>query len=115
MTAIPRLSGDTPPEQGERFLRTRRVDRKTTSASITIESSSDQSEEAVLRDISAFGCNILSTAAWLTMGKFVTLRLGKSRQIPAIVRWTRDDVAGLEFLRPIPYHEAEIIEEYIDQ
>jgi hypothetical protein len=112
MSAMPRLSGDP---AGERVQRTRKTDRKIASGSISVESSAGQSEDAVLRDISSHGCNIRASAEWLRLGKFVTLRLGKSRQIQAVVRWTRDGVAGLEFLRPIPYHEAEIIEEYIGQ
>jgi hypothetical protein len=113
MTAMPRLLGETPSDQDGRTLEKRKVDRKTASGSIAVESSTGLTAEAVFRDISAHGCNIRADAEWLKTGKFVTLQLGKSRQIPAIVRWARDSVAGLEFLRPIPYHEAEIIEEYI--
>jgi hypothetical protein len=115
MTAMPRLTAETKPGHGERTLRARQADRKIVSGSIAVESSAGQSEDAELRDISAFGCNIRVSADWLKTGKFVTLRLAKTRQVQAIVRWTRDGVAGLEFLRPIPHHEAEIIESYIGQ
>jgi hypothetical protein len=113
MSAMPRLSGEILSDQDSRTLDKRKSDRKTASGSISVESSTGMSAEAVFRDVSAYGCNIRSDAEWLRMGKFVTLRLGKSRQIPAIVRWARDNVVGLEFLRPIPAHEAEIIEEFI--
>lgn len=113
MTAMPRLSGELQSDKGDRSQEKRKVDRKIASGSITVESSTGLSADAVFRDISAHGCNIRTDAEWMKPGKFVTLQLGKSRQIPAIVRWSRDSVSGLEFLRPIPTYEADIIEEYI--
>jgi PilZ domain len=113
MTAMPRLSSEPQTDRGELALDKRKSDRKIASGSISVESSTGLATEAIFRDVSAYGCNIQADAEWLRMGKFVTLRLGKSRQIPAIVRWSRDSVIGLEFLRPIPSHEADIIEEYI--
>jgi hypothetical protein len=110
MTALPRLSRD--PTSG-RIERTRKADRKIASGSILVESAAGQSQAALLRDISSHGCSVRASAEWLRLGKFVTLRLSKTRQFQAVVRWTRDGAAGLEFLRPIPHHEAEIIEGYI--
>ena len=43
------------------------------------------------------------------MGQFITLRLSSDWTIQAIVRWVRDERAGIEFLRPIDSADARAI------
>jgi PilZ domain len=100
---------------GTRTLRTRKASRHRVDATVEAESRSGEIEQVVVRDISAFGCSISAEAEWLRLGKFVTLNVGNVRRIEAIVRWTRNGVAGLEFLRPIPFGDAEIISNYIEE
>ena len=38
---------------------------------------------------------------------FVGIRLSPERTVQAIIRWSRDDTCGVEFLRPIPDAEAD--------
>jgi hypothetical protein len=38
----------------------------------------------------------------LRLGQIVTLRVAICEDLKAIVRWTQEDQAGLEFLRPLP-------------
>lgn len=74
--------------------------------------SSSQAERSLGRmcNISPFGCNVRVTADWLRVGRIVSLKVSPERTIQAIVRWTRDDQAGLEFLRAIDLAEAERLE-----
>ncbi len=62
---------------------------------------------AELGDISTHGCSIRSDADWLRMGMFITVQLGEDASLEAIIRWVREDAAGLEFLRPISPDQLE--------
>ena len=86
----------------------RKAQRQSADCPVFVISSAGERSEARLHDISPHGCNLSSEAEWLRLGKFVTLRLDEERSLPAIVRWARDGVAGVEFLRPIP--ETEVAE-----
>ena len=55
----------------------------------------------VIRDISNYGCSIPPGPKWLRLGAFVWLRAGGESAAVGIVRWIRDDAAGIEFLRPL--------------
>ncbi|MGH6787849.1 MAG: PilZ domain-containing protein [Novosphingobium sp.] len=78
----------------------RRIERHTARGEIGIASSSGERASAHVNDVSAYGCNLESGAAWLRSGRFITLHAGE-RAIQAVVRWAREGTAGVEFLRPI--------------
>jgi len=61
----------------------------------------------VIGDLSTHGCFVRSTSGWLRVGRFVSVSLGDDPPLRAIVRWVREEAAGLEFLRPIPMERSE--------
>jgi hypothetical protein len=88
----------------------RKAARQPFSGKVVIGSTLNESSVGTLGNISPFGCNVISSADWLRMGRVVSLNVGQRRTIQAIVRWTRDGSAGLEFLRPIDLAESEWLE-----
>ncbi len=74
---------------------------------VAVRGSQGDRATAQLNDFSAFGCNIVSDAPWLRMGCFISLRLSDDVTVQAIVRWVRNGACGVEFLRPLPYADAE--------
>jgi PilZ domain len=91
----------------------RAVERKQTKGSVLVQNTRGDRCIARLRDISTYGCNLLTDAEWLRAGNFVSIRLGAERTIQAVVRWSRDGASGVEFLRPIAEAEAERIAQII--
>ncbi len=89
---------------------TRKIARRPASAEVQISSPQGEKAGALLRDISAYGCNLASDAAWLRPGAFITLMLGTERSVQGIVRWRREASSGIEFLRPIPFAEADLLD-----
>ena len=81
---------------------TRKSDRQFASREIEVLSSTGESAPARLHDVSPYGCNVRASAPWLRLGRFVTLKCDADITVQAIVRWSRDDATGLEFLRPLP-------------
>lgn len=88
---------------------TRRGERRTVNAEVMVESSHGMRVAARLNDISTYGCNVLTEADWMRSGVFLSIQLSEERTVQAIVRWVRDGHCGVEFLRPIPYAEAETL------
>ncbi|MFM5884750.1 MAG: PilZ domain-containing protein [Novosphingobium sp.] len=88
---------------------TRRSERRPVNAEVVVESSHGMRVAARLNDISTYGCNVLSDAEWMRSGQFLSIQLSETRTVQAIVRWVRDGHCGVEFLRPIPYAEAETL------
>ena len=88
---------------------TRRADRRAVSSNVVVQSNNGDRIGGQLRDISAYGCNLVCDADWLRIGRFISLRLSKEWTIQAIVRWTRDGATGVEFLRPISNGEADLL------
>ena len=86
---------------------TRKAARRPARGMVGVRSSHGDQTVAELHDFSAFGCNIVSAAAWLRIGSFITLRLSDEHTAQAIVRWIRAGSCGVEFLRPLPYADAE--------
>jgi hypothetical protein len=85
------------------------VSRKKTKGSVLVQSTRGERCIARLRDISTFGCNLLTEADWLRPGSYVSIRLGGDRSIQGIVRWAREGTHGVEFLRAISDAEAQQI------
>ena len=88
---------------------TRRTARRIAGAVATVRSSSGDRSKARFRDVSVFGCSLVTEADWMRPGIFVTVQLSADWSIQAIVRWARDGVAGAEFLRAISDDDARTI------
>jgi hypothetical protein len=85
---------------------TRRASRRIAEAVATIRSSNGERCRARVRDVSVFGCSLACDATWLRTGMFVTVQLTGDWSIQAIVRWAREGMGGVEFLRPISDADA---------
>ena len=82
--------------------RRRKVERIRAQAEARLASSRGDEESVWLGDASTHGCSVRCEAEWLRTGRFVTVALGADEPVQAVVRWVREGVAGLEFLRPVP-------------
>ncbi len=80
---------------------TRRATRRIAEAVATIRSSQGGRSRARLRDVSVFGCSLAIDADWLRSGMFISMELSQEWTVQAVVRWIRDGICGVEFLRPI--------------
>ena len=85
---------------------TRRAARRIAGAVATVRTSGGERSRARIRDVSVFGCSLVTEADWLRTGIFVTVQLAPDWSIQAIVRWARDGVGGVEFLRAISEADA---------
>ena len=85
---------------------TRRAARRIAGAMATVRSSSGERSRARIRDVSVFGCSLVTDADWLRNGIFVTVEFSPDWSIQAIVRWAREGVGGVEFLRAISETDA---------
>jgi hypothetical protein len=84
----------------------RKVARAIVQVEASVTSSRGDSAKMTINNVSTYGCNITGDAGWLKMGSFVGVALEGGQPLQAIVRWLRDDSAGLEFLRPVPAGNA---------
>jgi hypothetical protein len=58
-------------------------------------------------DVSAHGCSVQCAADWLQSGRFVSIGIAQGPALPAVVRWVREGLAGLEFLHAVPSHRGD--------
>jgi hypothetical protein len=63
--------------------------------------------EALLSDVSAFGCCVKSAADWLRPGRRIAIGLPGGETMDSIVRWSGAGLAGLELLRPAAADQPE--------
>ncbi len=86
---------------------TRKATRRKVQALVVVRSSQGERASARLRDFTMFGCSLVVDAApWLRLGSFISVPLNSELTVQAIVRWVRQDICGIEFLRPLPYDAA---------
>ncbi|MFM6832343.1 MAG: PilZ domain-containing protein [Novosphingobium sp.] len=85
---------------------TRRTTRRIAGTVATVRTAGGARSRARIRDVSIFGCSIVTEADWLRTGIFVTIQLSAEWSIQAIVRWARDGIGGVEFLRAISEADA---------
>ena len=85
---------------------TRRTTRHFAGMMATVRTAGGERSRARIRDVSVFGCSLVTDADWLRTGIFVTVQLAPEWSIQAIVRWARDGVGGVEFLRAISESDA---------
>ncbi len=88
----------------------RKVHRSRVHANALVTSSRGDSAAMTIANVSTHGCNIRGQAPWLRIGSFVGVALEDTPMLLAIVRWSRDGAAGLEFMRPVapgnkPWHD----------
>ncbi len=87
--------------------RRRKTERVAVRSDVTILSSAGESSRARIADLSTHGCNLVGENARLRIGGFIEVSLETGDPMHAIIRWKRGEVAGVEFLRPIPPDRAE--------
>jgi PilZ domain len=90
-------------------LPARKASRRAITSAVTISSAAGDQVGALLQDLSLFGCNVRGDAAWLRIGRFVSIHFADGSAVQAIVRWTRDGSIGIEFLRPLAHDHAQVI------
>lgn len=66
----------------------------------TVRALGEEPADAVLRDVSAFGCRLAAAPGHLA-GDRIRLRLGGGMSVPATVIWSDEDVIGCRFDEPI--------------
>jgi len=93
-------------EQSTARPNTRRTTRRIAGTVATVRTAGGERCRARIRDVSIFGCSIVTEAEWLRTGIFVTIQLSAEWSIQAIVRWARDGTGGVEFLRAISEADA---------
>ncbi|MFM5916157.1 MAG: PilZ domain-containing protein [Novosphingobium sp.] len=88
---------------------TRRTTRRIAGTVATVRTAGGERSRARIRDVSVFGCSVVTEADWLRTGIFVTIQLSADWSIQAIVRWAREGTGGVEFLRAITEADARAI------
>ena len=88
----------------------RKVHRSRVHAKALVTSSRGDSAAMIIANVSTHGCNVRGDTTWLRIGSFVGVALDDKPMLHAIVRWSRDGSAGLEFMRPVapgnkPWHD----------
>jgi len=63
--------------------------------------------EMQLGDLSTHGCRVDGEVEGFRVGRFVSVGLDETSMLQAVVRWVRNNAAGMEFLRPIPPERTE--------
>jgi hypothetical protein len=84
-----------------------RNDRRTAPRVVTqrrgqIISAQGENALVAIGDVSAHGCSVQCASGWLRAGRFVSIAIEDGAPLQAIVRWVREDHAGLDFLRAVP-------------
>lgn len=80
----------------------RREDRIKAQYRARLQFADGADNEVELADISMHGCCIRSDADGLRIGRFVSIGIDEEPKLQAVIRWVRDGLAGMEFVRPIP-------------
>lgn len=80
----------------------RREPRFETWFDATLETAHGDRAEIGIAEVSLHGCRIKGTPSWLRTGGFISIAVDGGRKLQAVVRWVREDSAGMEFLRPVP-------------
>jgi len=85
----------------------RREQREPRSTLASVVMAGKAPSEALLTDVSLFGCCVKTTADWLRPGRCVAIGLAGGHTLDSIVRWSRDGLAGLELLLPVSADQLE--------
>lgn len=68
----------------------------------TLETAHGDRADIRIAEVSLHGCRIKADLSWIRTGAFVSIAAEGGRKLHAIIRWVREDSAGIEFLRPVP-------------
>jgi len=68
---------------------------------IAVDVAGDPATEAVLGDVSSFGCRLEVSGSWAA-GEPLSLRIGGGMEVAATVVWGGDGVVGCRFDQPMP-------------
>jgi hypothetical protein len=85
----------------------RKASRYPAEVTATLLSAGGAIAEVRLADVSTHGCNVKGDVEWMRAGAFVSIGFEDEPPLGAIVRWTRDGAAGMEFLKPVPLERKE--------
>ena len=115
VSAMRRLPGKDAAKEAAPRPRTRKVARLPSSADATIVSANGDNMRIRLSDISTHGCCVCGSVEGLRNGSFISLRLGQEAPLQGIVRWVRDQAAGIEFLRPLTRKQPEWLARTVEE
>lgn len=69
-----------------------------------ISSAQGETAPVMIGETSLHGCCVQCASGWLRPGRFVSIGIEDSAPLQAVVRWVREDRAGLDFLQAVPAH-----------
>lgn len=72
-----------------------------------LSSMDGETVRVTIGDLSAHGCSVRCVADWLRTGRFISVGMDEGPPLRAVVRWVRDNLAGLEFRRPMSAGRSE--------
>ncbi|WP_274378218.1 PilZ domain-containing protein [Novosphingobium pentaromativorans] len=79
----------------------RRYIRRPVSMSVQCRTHTGMRDRGVISDISIEGCCIRPRSLFFKVGTRVMIRPEGMEVLTGVVRWNKDDVAGIEFDRPM--------------
>ncbi|GGY95370.1 hypothetical protein GCM10011614_07590 [Novosphingobium colocasiae] len=85
----------------------RRETRHNSAVTVMLQFASGSRTSVQLTDVSLHGCCIRGDSDRLHQGRILSIGLNDHPMLDAIVRWVRDDTAGMEFLHPVPVERRE--------
>ncbi len=68
----------------------------------TLETAHGDRANVRIAEVSLHGCRIKGDLSWIRNGAFISIAAEGGSKLQAIIRWVREDSAGMEFLRPVP-------------
>lgn len=96
-----------PPQIDAPAVERRREHRHNAATGATLQFASGSRIAVELADVSLHGCCVRGGEGRLQQGRILSVGLGDHPMLDGIVRWVRQDTAGMEFLRPIPVERFE--------
>jgi hypothetical protein len=80
----------------------RSEDRLPVSAGAMLVAHQTELQPVSIADLSRHGCCLVGDCDALRPGQFISIKIGKMDRLAAIVRWSNDGRAGVEFTRGLP-------------
>ena len=79
----------------------RQAIRHSVSAIVAVADAHGETATMRVEDLSTHGCSLTGAAAWLRIGKILSIKLDDDSPVEAITRWVRGNSAGAEFFHPL--------------
>ncbi len=102
MVKLARLENIPESENRPRQQARRREHRYETWFDAKLETTHGDGVDVRVSEVSLHGCRIKGDVSCIRTGTFVAISAEGGRKLRAIIRWVREDTAGMEFLRPVP-------------